>query len=237
MKKIVVKELSTIAHTIRVSLAMVLPILVIGSITVLLDGFPVLAYQVFLDSFLGGALRNLLLTIQVTTYGMLALYLTIALNLSFMSQSHDGDRLVFRFGSMLSCVTGFFILVGIFSGEPDFSLLRGQGVFSALLAGIIGSMLYRKFETVFETRKKVFLDGADSVFNAALHVILPFLAVTLCFAVANYLITVCFGVDSVQHLFMKCMDAIFMKLHRSYFSGLLFLILISVMWWFGIHGN
>ena len=237
MKKIVIKELSTIAHTIKVSLAMVLPILVIGSITVILDGFPVLAYQVFLDSFLGGALRNLLLTIQVTTYGLLALYLTIALNLSFMSQSHDGDRLVFRFGSMLSCVTGFFILVGIFSGEPDFSLLRGQGVFSALLAGIIGSMLYRKFETVFETRKKVFLDGADSVFNAALHVILPFLAVTLCFAVANYLITICFGVESVQHLFMKCMDAIFMKLHRSYFSGLLFLILISVMWWFGIHGN
>ena len=237
MKKIVIKELSTIAHTIKVSLAMVLPILVIGSITVILDGFPVLAYQVFLDSFLGGALRNLLLTIQVTTYGLLALYLTIALNLSFMSQSHDGDRLVFRFGSMLSCVTGFFILVGIFSGEPDFSLLRGQGVFSALLAGIIGSMLYRKFETVFETRKKVFLDGADSVFNAALHVILPFLAVTVCFAVANYLITICFGVESVQHLFMKCMDAIFMKLHRSYFSGLLFLILISVMWWFGIHGN
>ncbi len=237
MKTSVTKQLSLIANTIRVSLAMVLPILVIGSITTLLDGFPILPYQVFLDSFMGGALRSLLLILQVTTVGILALYLTIALNLSFMSQSNDGDRLVFRFGSMLACVTGFFILVGVFSGEPDFSLLRGQGVFSAMLAGIIGSMLYRKFEIVFETRKKVFLEGADSVFNASLHVILPFVSVIICFAVVNYLITLFFGVPSVQHLFMKGVDALFMKMHRSYFSGLLFQLLISVMWWFGIHGN
>ena len=237
MKSVYIKKLSFIGRTIRSGLAKMLPILFIGSITVLLNGFPILGYQQFLDSFMGGMLRSLLLILQVTTVGLLALYLTVALNLSYMNQSLDGDRLVFRFGSMLACVTGFFILVGVFSGEPDFSLLRGQGVFSALLAGIIGSMLYRKFETLFETRKRVFLDGADSVFNASLHVILPFLAVITCFAVANYLITVCFGVPSVQHLFMKGVDALFMKMHRSYFSGLLFLILISVMWWFGIHGN
>lgn len=131
----------------------------------------------------------------------------------------------------------FFILVGFFSGEPDFSLLSGQGVFSALLAGIFGSILFQKFESVFKTRRAVFMDGADSVFNAALHIVLPFLAVIFCFTVINYLITVCFHVQSVQHLFMKAVDAVFMKMHRSYFSGLLFLVMISFMWWFGIHGN
>ncbi len=237
MKTVYIKKLSFIARTIRSGLAMMLPILFIGSITVLLNGFPMQGYQNFLDSFMGGALRNIISIIQVTTVGNLAIYMTIAINLSYMSQSDEGDRLVFRFGSMLACLTGFFIIVGFTPANPDASLLSGQGVFSALLSGMIGSALYQRFEEVFKTRRSVYLDGADSEFNAALHVVMPFLAVILSFAVANYLITVCFGVDSIQHLFMKAMDALFLRMHRSYLSGLLFTILISTMWWFGIHGN
>lgn len=237
MKATVLGKASFIARTIRIGLAMVIPILFIGSVTVLLNGFPVQAYQDFLDVFLGGALRSILLILQVTTVGILAVYMTIALNVSYMNQTVEGERLVHRFGSLLGCLTGFFILVGFFSGEPDLSLLSGQGVFSALLSGIIGSALYQKFGALFKTRKSIFVDGSDSAFNAALYVIKPFLCVILCFAVFNYLITACFNVASVQHLFMNAVDAIFLKMHRSYFSGLLFIMLISIMWWFGIHGN
>ena len=237
MKTRILKKLSTIGRTIKSSLAMVIPILFIGSITVLMNGFPIQEYQDFLDSFLGGALRSIIQTIQLTTVGILAIYMTVALNLCYMNQTEEGLRLVFRFGSLLGCLTGFFILVGFFSGEPNLSLLSGQGVFCALLAGILGSILFQKFELFFSTKKKIFVDGADSVFNAALHVVPPFLAVILCFAIANYLITVCFQVQSVQHLFMKATEALFVSMRRSYFSGLLFIVLISVMWCFGIHGN
>ena len=216
---------------------MVIPILFIGSITVLLNGFPIRAYQDFLDSFLGGTLRVIIQTIQFTTIGILAIHMTVSINQCYMNQTEDGQQLVSRFGSLLGCLTGFFIIVGFFAGEPDLSLLSGQGVFSALLAGILGSFLFQKFETLFNTRKTLFVDGADSIFNSVLSVVPPFLAVILCFALGNYLITVCFDVQSIQHLFTKVFDAIFMKMHRSYFSGLLFIFLISVMWCFGIHGN
>ena len=237
MKTRIIKKSALTAHMIKTSLAMMIPVLFIGSIMVLLNGFPVQAYQDFLDGFLGGALRNLILLIQATTVGVLAIHLTIALNTCYMYQTEEGQRPVFRFGSLLGCLIGFFILVGFFSGDPDFSLLSGQGVFSALLAGIIGSRLFQRYETVFKTKRSVLVDGADSVFNAAIHIILPFLAVVLTFAIANSLITVCFQVQSVQHLFMKAVDALFYRMHRSYSSGLLFLSLISGMWWFGIHGN
>ena len=222
---------------IKKSLAIVIPILFIGSITVLLNSFPILGYQKFLDSFMGGALRSIIISVQYATVGILAIYITIALNYSFTDQNEEGGRLVFRFGSLLSCLAGYAILVGIFNGQIDVSMLSGQGVFSALLAGIIGSVLFQKFESLFRTQKKIFAPGADSAFNAALHVILPFFCVVLCFAAANYIITICFQVQSVQHLFMKGVDAIFAKMHRSYSSGLLFTSLTSIMWWFGIHGN
>ena len=237
MKKSVLKKLKLIGRTIQMGLSMVLPVLFIGSITVLLNGFPVQEYQVFLDSFLGGALRSTLLIIQVSTVGILAIHMTIALNISYRNQTAKKEQTLSGVGSLLGCLAGFFILVGLFGGETDLSLLSGQGLFSALLAGVIGSVLYRKFEGVFSTGRTTFVDGADSAFNAALTLIKPFLAVALCFAVFNYLITVLFQVKSVQHLFMKAVDALFLRMQRSYVSGLAFTVLISVLWWFGIHGN
>ncbi|MCR4597067.1 MAG: PTS transporter subunit EIIC, partial [Lachnospiraceae bacterium] len=236
MKTKIKKTAALITRTIKSGLAMVLPILFIGSMTVMLNSFPFQPYQNFLDTFLGGALRNIIQTVQGTTVGILAIYLTISISLSYMNQTEEGTRPVYRFGSILSCLTGFTIILGII-WDRDISLLSGQGVFSSVLAGVVGSVLFRKFEAYFRSRKMAFVDGADSEFNAALHIILPFLCVTLCFAAANYIITVCFDVPSIQHLFMKGVDAIFLKMQRSYASGLLFTSLTSIMWWFGIHGN
>ena len=237
MKTNTVNKVPYVARIIKSSLAMVIPVLFIGSVSVLLSGFPLQAYQDFLDCFLGGAPRKIIITVLYSTSGILAIHLTVALNISFMNQNGERHSPAFRLGSLLSCLTGYVILVGFFSGEPDFSLLSGQGVFSALLAGIFGSILFKRFAKAFKTPKMILVEGADSEFNASLHMILLYLSVTLCFAAFNYLITVCFQVQSVQHLFMKIMDAIFLRMQRSYLSGLLFVSLASVLWWFGIHGN
>ena len=125
MKAYLLGKASVAAYTVRSGLAMVTPVLFIGSITVLLNGFPVQAYQDFLQTFLGGALRSILITTQYATVGVLAVYITIALNLSHTNREYGEKRVVLRFGSLLGCLTGFFILVGFFSGEPDFSLLSG----------------------------------------------------------------------------------------------------------------
>jgi cellobiose-specific phosphotransferase system component IIC len=98
MKALRSKKISVIGSIIKTSLAMVIPILFIGSITVLLNGFPVQAYQDFLDSFWGGALRKLIQIIQSTTVGNLAIYMTVALNLCYMNQAEEGQRLAFKFG-------------------------------------------------------------------------------------------------------------------------------------------
>ena len=73
MKALRFKKISVIGSIIKTSLAMVIPILFIGSITVLLNGFPIQAYQDFLDSFWGGALRKLIQIIQSSTVGNLAI--------------------------------------------------------------------------------------------------------------------------------------------------------------------
>ena len=110
-------------------------------------------YQDFLDSFFGGALRNIIQLLQFSTVGALAIYLTIALNISYTGQTEEGQRPVYRFGSLLCSLTGFLIIVGFLSGSPDLSLMSGQGVFSALIAGILGAAAFQKFENLFKTKR------------------------------------------------------------------------------------
>ena len=230
---------SLISKTVRNGLIMVLPVLFIGSFSVLLVYFPIPAYQKFISGFLGGAIQYILFLIQLATLGLLPVYMTASINLSYTNSSQEGQKQVSRLASLLAALTSFFILAGIFTSDFDIKLLSSQGLFSAILSGLFASILYQKFENLFKKIRKdpLFIEGADSIFNASLQVLLPYFATVLVFLLANYLITLIFKVSGIQDLFIKLVTLIFSKMQRSYISGFLFILLASLMWCFGIHGN
>ena len=158
---------------------MVLPVILIGSFSVLLCYFPISVYQRFLSAFAGGAVQNLLFMIQLSTLGLLPVYMTAAINLCYTASSEEGQRLSGRLASLLSALTGFFILSGVFTADFDIKALSSQGLFSALLAGVSASVLYQKFRRLFSRRRGLFIEGADSAINASFRVILPYLCVLL----------------------------------------------------------
>lgn len=219
---------------------MVLPILFIGSFSVLLVYFPIPAYQKFISTFLGGAIQYLLFLIQLTTLGLLPVYMTASINLSYTNSTEEGQKLINKLASLLAALTSFFILSGIFSQGFDLKELSSQGLFSALFAGVFASILYQKFERLFKKFRKessLFIESADSTFNGSFLVILPYLCTVLIFLLFNYLIMMIFDVSGIQDLFIKAVSGIFSKMQRSYASGFLFILITSVLWCFGIHGN
>ncbi|HBB43163.1 MAG TPA: hypothetical protein DCZ74_06570 [Treponema sp.] len=224
-------------RTIRNGLVMVLPVLLIGSFSVLLVYFPIPAYQKFISTFLGGAIQNLLFMVQLSTLGLLPVYMTASINLSFTALTEDGQRLSERVSSLLSALTCFFIITGVFSSGFNILNLSSQGLFSSLLAGVFASVLYQKFELLFKKRTGLFIEGADFAFTSALGLMLPYLCTVLVFLFANFLITVIFGVSGIQDLFIKAVTLLFSKMHRSYASGFLFILISTALWGIGIHGN
>ncbi len=229
--------LSSVFQTIRSGLVMVLPIILTGSFSVLLCYFPVPLYQGFISTFAGGAIQKLFFMIQLATLGMLPVYMTVAINVSYTALSEEGQGLSSRLASLLATLTAFFILAGIFSAGFSIKDLSSQGLFSALIAGLFGSYLYQKFEGLFKRKEGLFIEGADSAFNASIQVLIPYLCVVLVFLLANYLITLIFAVSGIQELFIKAVTSIFSKMQRSFASGLLFILITSLLWCFGIHGN
>ena len=216
---------------------MVLPVLVVGSFSVLIVYFPIPPYQRFISTFLGGAIQYLLFMIQLTTLGMLPVYMTASLNLSYTNATEEGQKLISKLASLLAALTSFVILAGLFTEGFELKQLSSRGLFSALIAGILASILYQKFERLFRKKTGLFIEGADSIFNASIQVMLPYFCVVLVFLIFNYAITVLFNVSGIQDLFIKAFSHLFSKMQRSYASGFLFILIISLLWCFGIHGN
>lgn len=226
-----------VSRLVRNGLVMVLPVLLVGSFADMLVFLPIPAYQDFISTFAGGAVQNFLFIVHLATLGLLPVYMTAAINLCYTSSAEEGQRLTSRAASLLSALSAFFILSGVLTGGFNIVSLSSQGLFSALLAGVFASILFRKFERLFRRRAAFFFEGADSLFNASVQAMLPYLCVVLVFLAANGLITAVFGVSGIQELFIGAVSGIFSKMERSYFSGFLFILVISVLWGFGIHGN
>ena len=228
---------SLIFKTIINGMVMVLPVIFVGSFAVLVVNFPIPAYQTFISTFAGGAIQSLLYLVQLSTLGLLPVYMTISINLSYTNATQEGPKLLSKLTSLLAALTSFVILSGLFTGSFELKELSSLGLFSALISGVFASVLFQKFEKLFGKGKSIFFEGADSVFNSTLLMVLPYLCVVLIFLIFNSLIIVIFKVTCLQELFIKTFNLLFSKMHRSYFSGFLFTLIISVLWCFGIHGN
>ena len=228
---------SLIFKTIINGMVMVLPVIFVGSFAVLVVNFPIPAYQTFISTFAGGGIQSLLYLIQLSTLGLLPVYMTISINLSYTNATQEGPKFLSKLTSLLAALTSFVILSGLFTGSFELKELSSLGLFSALISGVFASVLFQKFEKLFGKGKSIFFEGADSVFNSTLLMVLPYLCVVLIFLIFNSLIIVIFKVTCLQELFIKTFNLLFSKMHRSYFSGFLFTLIISVLWCFGIHGN
>lgn len=95
-------------------------------------------------------------------------------------------------------------------------MFAGRGMFSALFASIVGSLLYNLFEKKLTSLKMIFADGTDAIFNSAMSIITPVCLVIFIFAIFNYLITIFFNVSCIQELFILAINTIFKNLNRSY---------------------
>ena len=88
----------TVVRAVRNGLIHIIPVLIIGAFSLILQTFPVDAYQTFISSFLDGALLKLFETVYNATFGALSVYMTFSISRSFISgsfpKSHKNCRIV-----------------------------------------------------------------------------------------------------------------------------------------------
>ncbi|MBR4703200.1 MAG: PTS sugar transporter subunit IIC, partial [Oscillospiraceae bacterium] len=223
-------------RTIRSGLVNMIPVLIIGAFALILQTFPVEAYQRFIATLAGGFVLDLLELVYSATFGVLSLYMTIFISRSYMKQKADPDAPVG--GALAASVIAFFILAGAYL--PDFGKdsMGPKSMFLAILTGLLASRLYLfLFRRTHGKRRDLYSTGADREFNRMLATLFPIAGTALVFGLLNALVMRLFRVDSFRMLLIHGFDWLFSQIGRGFFKGFFFVLLSSLLWFFGIHGS
>lgn len=218
---------------VRSGLLMLIPVLMVGSVALILRSLPIAAYQRFIAEFAAGLLYTLFSFIYNATFGMLSVYMVVCLAYSATQQRQQGVHVL---GIVSAALAAFLISVGFLTESFQLSSFSAVGMFTAIICGTAAPAFYM-FLSARLKPAKVFFDGSEPLYNRAIEAIAPLAIVCLLFAAGNFLIDTFLGVSNFWELFSNAVNRLFAAVRLNFFGGLLYILLSSVMWFFGIHGS
>ncbi|MBQ3866647.1 MAG: PTS sugar transporter subunit IIC/EAL domain-containing protein, partial [Clostridia bacterium] len=221
---------------VRGGLIRVIPVLIVGAFALILNTFPVEAYQKAITTFMGGFLPLLFNAVNVATFGVLSLYMTFSISRTYTYLK--GDEEVSSFGAAISSVAVFLILAGV--DLPIFSTdcTGPKSMFLAIIAALVSSWAYIRLDRLLRGRRtRLYSTGADREFNRMLTTMAPITIIVVVTALLDHIVTRVFAVDSFRELLANLFNWIFHFGEVGFFKGFLFVLLSSVLWLFGIHGS
>ena len=225
-----------IFRAVRDGLVHIIPVLIIGAFSVILLNFPVEAYQTFIGTFLDGFLEKVFSAVNSATFGVLSVYMAYSIARSFMKLQID-DKTASG-GAIITSLLCFFIMAGAYLADFEIGHIGVKSMFLAIISGLGASASYVAFYKLlsgFTNRYNTV--GSDRSFNRMLSTVLPIAIVTRLFALLNTLVTRIFDVDSFRSLISKAFNALFSIGSNGFFKGFFFVMLSSLLWFFGIHGS
>lgn len=220
---------------IRSSLIMLIPILVTGSMALMLKSLPIAIYQQFIQSFANGLILHVLNIMYTSTFGVLSLYTTLSISMCYTQQIVQDNK--HSLGSVMASIFVFIILSGTFENGINIANWNASGMFTAVVSALLASYLYDYFYTKMKKSIRLFTEGTDEVFRNAMLSLLPTVVVASMAVLFNMLLMVCFDGDNLQMFFSRCTSNIFENMGRNLGTVILFEFLSQFMWFFGIHGN
>ena len=224
-----------IVRAIRDGLVNMIPILIIGAFALILKTFPVKAYLRFIESFAGGFILVLLNFIYNATFGMLSVYMAFSISRSYMKLRDEND--IVHGGAIFASIVVFFILTGSLSEGFILGNMGPKSMLLAIISGLGASAMYITFCKLLKSKRQILTSGADRVLNKMLSTLFPIVIVVVSFAFANALITRLFNMDSFHELYISALNKLFSVGSDGFFKGFFFVLLSSVLWFFGVHGS
>ncbi len=223
----------TAVQSVRYGLVTLIPVLMVGSLALVVKSLPVDGYQDFMTGWNGGILYALFDGVYNITFGMLAVYTAAVVGYHY-GILHEKQDKKYGHATLLVSMGCFFIL----SGVPGcgFDVLAAKGMFTAILSACLSSFIFVRISDL--TRHKTLLtDGADVRLGFSIQVILPAAVTVGLFVVANQALLQLFQVSSVYELLTRMFNEMFYHIDNEVLRGLCFVVMSSILWFFGMHGG
>lgn len=219
--------------SIKRAFLLLVPVVLTGSIAVLIQNFPNALFQ---DLLAGGSLFKLLQFIQDSTLGFISVYLLFGISYYYaMELLPEKPQL-----HILSVFNAFACFIASFGGINEslgLSSFGTVGVFTAMLCAVLSTRLFVSLSRFLMKRMHYYSAGADDQYRISVTAIIPFFACVLVFSMANLLLVQFTGVSDFNSLITIGFEKLFEGVHQELAGGVLFTGLLNLLWVFGIHGG
>ena len=229
-------ERSTFVRSVRNGLVSIIPVLIVGAFSLVLKTFPIEAYQNFISSFGNGILLKFFDLVYTATFGVLSAYMTVGISRAYMKVKGDPEAVMC--GAWFSSLVALFMMSGASAHGFGIDNLGPKSMFLAIIAGLGASSLYLAFDRAFrKARLTLFSAGADSSFNRMLATLAPIALVSITAAFVSIIIMMFFDAESIRELLIRFFNWLFSFGENGFFKGFFFVLLSSILWFFGVHGS
>ncbi|EGO62647.1 PTS cellobiose transporter subunit IIC [Acetonema longum] len=217
---------------IRDGFVAIMPLLTVGALAILINSFPVTAYQEFMTKIFGESWKSFGGNVWTGSYAIMSLVVVFSVSYS-LAKSYEAD-------GMAAGLVAFGALLMLYSGsEKDwaipFSYLGAQGLFVALFAAIVSTEIFVKLMG----NSKLVIKMPEAVPPAvakSFAALIPSMVVIMLFALIQCILTAA-GVTNLHEAIFKAIQAPISGFADQLGSAIFVAFLIHILWFFGLHGS
>lgn len=223
---------------IRRGLTRMIPLMMAGSLALLIVNFPLSFYQDFLTDKFGDTWKNLGLYIYNGTFAVLALVVLLSISWSL------SESFIQKYGLDISPAVGslvsfacYLILMKFGSDSLNLAWLGAVGMFLAIIVAIISNYLFHLLYRIKRLHIHIYSDTADDSITTALKAIFPAIITFAIFAIIHMIFDA-FGIYDIHETLYNQLQRLFGTSESASLStGFVFVFFSHFFWFIGLHGN
>ncbi|EQB89653.1 PTS system cellobiose-specific IIC component [Clostridium punense] len=217
---------------IRDGFVAIMPLILVGSLAVLFNNFPIPGWADFMKGIFGEKWNSLGGTLWNGTFAIMSLLVVFTISYN-LAKSYDKDGLtagVVSFGSLLMLYAG-----SAKDWAIPYGYLGAQGLFVALFVSLVATELFVK---LMGNKRLVIKmpDGVPPAVGRSFAALLPSLIVLAIFGIFKIVLDL-IGIPDVHQFIFKLIQEPLMGLASSLPVALLVVFLVHLLWFFGLHGT
>ncbi len=224
--------------SIRRGLIFMIPLVLLGSIALIFLSLPIPAYHEFMHATFGDQWKNVFNYVRDGTFSILSLIMVVCTSYSYAIE--HGQRYQLKVSPIIASAVSlgsFVALSGISKAGFSISSFGPVGVFISIVVAVTSAILFMRLSSLELLQVRAFTSGANSTFGSAVTAIYPAAITISMFAILNQVLSGVFEVSDIHAFISGVASSMFSRINSPFVSGMLFVLLVHLLWFFGMHGS
>ncbi|MDR1948549.1 MAG: PTS transporter subunit EIIC, partial [Spirochaetaceae bacterium] len=223
----------------RNALTLTLPVVIAGAAAVLINNFPIGAYQDFMESLFGGGWRSFGGHIWNGTLAILSPVMTFSIGYN-VAERYNLKNPLNVVHPVIAGLLSFCSLLSLLEPSSlDFAIpynwVGVNGLFLAIITGFVSAEIFLAFYRIKKLHIQFFSDDAGTTMSHVLAAMAPAVFTLGIFALFKVFMA-SVGVKDIHALIYNYISLPFKGLGNNLGTALLYTFTRQILWFFGIHG-